>query len=168
VTRVPPADRDRFVARMGESTEQDGFPRIAGRLFGYLLLSEQPCCIQELADALGVSKASVSIDARRWLDHGVLERVTRDNDRRDFYQIAPDFFRRLLQYRLERWENAHGAVTEALSRLSLTPVIAERLAYMDEVNQFVLERLQQTLADWDAKEPRVATPGADGAPRPRR
>ena len=165
---MQPADRDWFVARMGESTEQDGFPRIAGRVFGYMLLSEQPCSIQEIADALGVSKASVSTDARQWLDHGVLERVARDNDRRDFYQIAPDFFRRLLQYRLERWENAHGAVTEALSRLSLTPVIAERLAYMDAVNQFVLERLQQTLADWDAKEPLAVTTRADGVKPPPR
>lgn len=151
------ADREWFVARMGESTEQDGFPRIAGRLFGYLLLSETPCSIHDLADALGVSKASVSTDARRWIEHGVLERVPREGDRRDYYRIAPDFFRRLLQYRIERWEHAHGAVTEALERLSLTPVIGERLLYMDEVNRFVLERLRQNLADWDAK---ALLPGA--------
>ena len=143
------ADRDWFVARMGESTEQDGFPKIAGLLFGYLLLSEQPCSIQELASALGVSKASVSTDARRWLEHGVLERVPRENDRRDYYQIAPDFFRKLMQYRLERWQNAHGAVTDARARLELSPTVAQRLAYMDAVNHFVLERLGRNLREWD-------------------
>ena len=143
------ADRDWFVARMGQSTEQDGFTRIAGRLFGYLLLSEQPCSIQELATALKVSKASVSTDARRWLEHGILERVPRGEDRRDYYKIAPDFFRKLMQYRLERWENAHGAVAEALQRIQPSAVVAERLAYMDEVNQFVIERLRQNLDDWD-------------------
>lgn len=142
-------DRDWFVSRMGQSTEQDGFTRIAGRLFGYLLLAEQPCSIQQLATALKVSKASISTDARRWLEHGILERVPKAEDRRDYYIIAPDFFRRLMQYRLERWENAHGAVAEALVRIHPSPVVAERLAYMDEVNRFVIEHLRQNLADWD-------------------
>jgi DNA-binding transcriptional regulator GbsR (MarR family) len=142
-------DHEWFVGRMGQSTEQDGFTRIAGRLFGYLLLAEQPCSIQELATALKVSKASVSTDARRWLEHGILERVPRGEDRRDYYKIAPDFFRRLMQYRLERWENAHAAVDEALQRLAPSPVVAERLAYMDDVSRFVIERLRQNLEDWD-------------------
>lgn len=147
------SDREWFVARMGQSTEQDGFTRIAGRLFGHLLLSEQPCSIFELSKALGVSKASVSTDARRLLEHGVLERVPRPDDRRDYYQIAPDFFRRMVQYRIARWENAHGAVTEAMTRINPSPVVAERLAYMDSVNRFALEHLRNYLAEWDALNP---------------
>ncbi|MEP6763775.1 MAG: MarR family transcriptional regulator [Gemmatimonadaceae bacterium] len=143
-------DRDWFVARMGQSTEQDGFPKIAGQLFGLLLWSEEPCSIQQMADALGVSKASVSTDARRLLEHGVLERVPRDGDRRDYYQIAPDFFRRLLQHRLERWENAHDSVIEAREKLKPSAKVTKRLEYMHAVNEFVLERLRQNLADWDS------------------
>lgn len=144
------ADREWFVARMGQSTEQDGFTRIAGRLFGYLVLSEEPCSIFELSKALNVSKASVSTDARRLLESGVLERVTRPDDRRDYYQIAPDFFRRLVQYRIARWENAHGAVTDAIQRLEPSPIVAERLAYMDSVNKFALEHLRNYLAEWNS------------------
>lgn len=147
------ADREWFVARMGQSTEQDGFTRIAGRLFGYLLLSEEACSIFQLSKALGVSKASVSTDARRLLEHGVLERVMRPDDRRDYYQIAPDFFRRLVQYRISRWENAHAAVTDAIKRIEPSPVVAERLAYMDSVNKFALEHMRQYLREWDALNP---------------
>lgn len=146
-------DRDWFVARMGQSTEQDGFTRIAGRLFGYLLLSEQPCSIFELSRALAVSKASVSTDARRLLELGVLERVLLPTDRRDYYQVAPDFFRRMVQYRISRWENAHGAVTDAMQRLNPSPLVAERLAYMNSVNKFALEHLHTYLAEWDALNP---------------
>ncbi len=145
------ADRQWFVDRMGRSTEQDGFTRIAGRLFGYLLLSENPCSIQDLAKALDVSKASVSTDARRWLEHGILERVNKTDDRRDYYQIAPDFFRKLVQYRIARWENANGAIEEALQRFEPSPVVAARLAYMDSVNKFALEHLQSYLTEWDAR-----------------
>lgn len=144
------SDRDWFVARMGQSTEQDGFPKIAGQLFGLLLWSEEPCSIQDMTDILGVSKASVSTDARRLLEYGVFERVPRAGDRRDYYQIAPDFFRKLLQHRLERWENAHDAVTEAQKKFKPSAKVAKRLEYMHAVNEFVLERLRHNLADWDA------------------
>ncbi|MGV3709582.1 MAG: GbsR/MarR family transcriptional regulator [Gemmatimonas sp.] len=160
------ADRDWFVSRMGRSSEQDGFTRIAGRLFGYLLLSEEPRSIQELATSLGVSKASVSTEARRWVEHGMLERVPRPEDRRDFYQVAPDFFRRLVQYRIARWENAHGAVKEALARLQPSAVVAERLHYMDDANVFALESLRADLAEWDARRTADAkSAGIDGAAR---
>ena len=75
------SDREWFVSRMGQSTEQDGFTRIAGRLFGHLLLSEEPCSIFELSPAIGVSKASISTDARRLLETGVLERMAKPDDR---------------------------------------------------------------------------------------
>ena len=146
-------DRDWFVARLGQSSEQDGFTRIAGRLFGYLLLSEAPCSIFELSQALKVSKASVSTDARRLLDHGVLERVSRPEDRRDYYQIAPDFFRRLVQYRINRWQDSNAAVTDAIQRLHPSPIVAERLAYMDSVNKFALDHLRDFLREWDALNP---------------
>ncbi|MEO7359569.1 MAG: MarR family transcriptional regulator [Gemmatimonadaceae bacterium] len=150
-------DREWFVSRMGQSTEQDGFTRIAGRLFGYLLLSEEPCSIFALSKALSVSKASVSTDARRLLECGVLERVSRPDDRRDYYQIAPDFFRRLMQYRIARWENADAAVADAIKRLEPSPVIAERLAYMNSVNNFALAHLRHYLAEWVALNPPSTT-----------
>src|SRR5437870_2290503 len=53
----------RFVDRMGEIAERDGLSRIAGRLFGALLISPAPRSLDDLAEQLGVSKASAAMVA---------------------------------------------------------------------------------------------------------
>ena len=44
--------------------EADGLPRVAGRIFGTLLLAAEPRSLDDLASTLGVSKASISVNAR--------------------------------------------------------------------------------------------------------
>ena len=67
----------RFTGRMGLLFEADGHPRIAGRIFAYLLVSDGPRSLDELARTLRVSKASASTNARLLAATGVLERVSR-------------------------------------------------------------------------------------------
>src|SRR5947209_18891567 len=59
-TVLPVTDSDTFIERIGLTAESDGLSRIAGRLFGALLLDSEPRSLDELADQLGVSKASMT------------------------------------------------------------------------------------------------------------
>ena len=43
------AQKEQFVERMGLVSEADGLPRIAGRIFGYLLLTTGECSLDDLA-----------------------------------------------------------------------------------------------------------------------
>jgi DNA-binding MarR family transcriptional regulator len=145
-----------FIERMGLAAETDGLSRIAGRLFGALLLSEEPRSLDDLAESLGVSKASASVDARRLLDRGVAERVGKPGDRRDYYQLAPDFFARLTRHRLARWAALHELVAEMRERDARThgarrrpAAIRDRFAYVDDVQAFVLERVHDALREWE-------------------
>ena len=99
-----------FVDRMGHGAESDGLSPIAGRLFGLLLISEAPLSLDDLAEALGVSKASISTEARRLLDRGIVERVSARGDRRDYYELAPDFFAQVIRSRVARWRKLHDLV----------------------------------------------------------
>ena len=56
---------DRFIEMMGRHFEEEGVPRIAGRLFGLLMLVERETSLDELAEGLRVSKGSVSAGTRR-------------------------------------------------------------------------------------------------------
>ena len=67
-----------FIERMGVALDSDGLPRIAGRIFGLLLVSEDPRSLDDLAAELRVSKGSVSTNARLLEQRGLLERVCRD------------------------------------------------------------------------------------------
>jgi DNA-binding transcriptional regulator GbsR (MarR family) len=99
--KLEPADVE-FVERVGRFFEGDAAPRTSGRMMGLLLLEPEELSIDEIADALRVSRASVSTNARQLESFGVVERVSRLGDRRDFYRIAPDLERTLLRHRMER------------------------------------------------------------------
>jgi len=138
-----------FVEQVGLFSETDGVPRIGGRIFGLLMLSESPLSLDEIAEALGASKGSVSIDARRLQQLGVIERVGKPSDRRDYYQIAPDFFIRLLAFRVSRWSILHELTVEARKRMGdASPVVKERLQYMESIHTFFLTRIQAALEEW--------------------
>jgi DNA-binding transcriptional regulator GbsR (MarR family) len=106
-----------FVERMGLHMEADGLPRSAGRIFGYMMLSEGACSLDELAEALQVSKASVSTNARLLEQVGVLERTTELGDRRDYYRMRPDAWERMLLMARKRWEVMRVLLAQAESAL---------------------------------------------------
>ena len=167
---MPSRDHDWFVGEMGLTFEADGFTRIGGRLFGHLLLAERPLSLDEIADALLVSKASVSTDARRLFEKGVLVRSGKPGDRRDYWEIAPDFFASLMQYRVERWRRLNTVIGE-LKRRSPAPsaAVRARLRYMEEVYAYISGRVDDALESWRSRHlakparPRAAKAAGRGA-----
>lgn len=146
-----------FVERMGQNAEADGMSPIAGRLFALLLLSEDPRSLDDLAADLQVSKASVSTDARRLLDRGIVVRVTRPGDRRDYYELAPDFFAQVVRSRIARWRRIHQLIDPLRNaRPRLAPIVRERFASIAEIDSFVVDRLDGALAAWQRRAGRQA------------
>lgn len=151
-----------FVEQMGLTTSIAGLPRIAGRLFGLLALSPAPRSLDEIAAALGVSKGSVSTDARLLQRHGWLRRVARPGDRRDYYEFDPDSFAGIVAYRLSRWEALHGLVVKARRRFPhQPPAVRARLAYLEEAETFFAAGVRALLERWHRKQARARpTPGS--------
>ncbi|MCS6771392.1 MAG: hypothetical protein NZ740_05130 [Kiritimatiellae bacterium] len=74
----------------GRTAQAFGFPRLMGQLYMLLYLSPEPRSLEDIAKALGVSKASVSIAARNLALWGAVRRVWIKGDRRDFYEAVVD------------------------------------------------------------------------------
>jgi DNA-binding transcriptional regulator GbsR (MarR family) len=147
-----------FIERMGLALESDGLPRIAGRIFGLLLVSEDCRSLDDLAEALGVSKGSVSTNARLLEQRGVLERNSRPSDRRDYYRIPPDLFSHTMAQRLAHWQRFHEAIGEAQSSLPIrSRKVRDRLAEYEAAYAFMSDVIQEGLARWrDKREHRPA------------
>ena len=149
---MPSRDHDWFVGEMGLTFEADGFTRIGGRLFGHLLLADRALSLDEIAETLQVSKASVSTDARRLFEKGVVIRSGKPGDRRDYWQIAPDFFASLMEYRVERWRRLNMVVGE-LKRRSPAPTAAVRArpGHMEDVYAYISGRVDDALDSWRSR-----------------
>lgn len=138
-----------FIEEVGLTTEGDGLPRIAGRLFGYLLLSPGPRSLDEIAEALAVSKGSASTDARLLQRHGWLRRVSQTGDRKDYYELAPDFFAEIVSYRLARWDALHDLIAAAMPELTDEPAeVCAQLQYLERAQAFFVEGIRSLLTDW--------------------
>jgi DNA-binding transcriptional regulator GbsR (MarR family) len=140
-----------FVERMGLTLEADGMPRIAGRIFGLLLVSDEPRSLDDLAAELRVSKGSASTNARLLEQRGLLERVCRPADRRDYYRVRPDLFNHTMALRLARWERFHQTIAEARTTLTIaSPEVRERLEDYEQAYGFMSQIIREGLSHWRA------------------
>jgi DNA-binding transcriptional regulator GbsR (MarR family) len=147
----------RFTDRMGLLFEADGQPPIAGRIFGYLMVSEEARSLDQLAEALRISKASVSTNARRLADVGVLERVCRPADRHDYYRVAPELFSRTMAERLRRWQRFTEAVGDARRTLPIrSERVRARLRGYETAYAYMVGAIGDALERWQdgSSEPR--------------
>ena len=78
----------RLIEAMGLMAQDDGHPRIAGQMMGYLVIAGEPRSLTQMADALGVSKGSVSTNARLLESRGMLRRAGRMGSRQDAWELV--------------------------------------------------------------------------------
>ncbi|HEX8429843.1 MAG TPA: MarR family transcriptional regulator [Longimicrobium sp.] len=148
-----------FIEIMGRYFDEGGNPRIAGRLFAFLLLSEEPRSLDELAEELQVSKASMSANARMLEVWGFAERITRPGDRRDYYRMAPTAHQNVLTREIGRLQQLNERLGRAQATGTHSPVVGARLERMIKNNTKAVNALHQLLAEGDEYDP-----AADAAP----
>jgi hypothetical protein len=81
-------EEHQFVEEMGELFERSGSPRMAGRVWGYLLIVElERLSTADLAEALKASGSSISSATRLLIELGMLDRIRVPGERSDYFTI---------------------------------------------------------------------------------
>jgi DNA-binding transcriptional regulator GbsR (MarR family) len=140
-----------FIEEVGLYFERVGLTRMAGRIIAWLLLCEPPHQTQQqLVEALGASKSTISTEMRILLTLYFVERVSVPGDRREYYRAARDMWSR--SFRARMWQ-----VTElrqlAERGLALLPEDAadqrRHLEFMRDMNAFMEAEFPKLLDRWD-------------------
>lgn len=146
-----------FVERMGRMMEAEGMPRIAGRIFGFLLIHGDDHTLDDLAERLQVSKGSISTNARLLEQLGVLERSSAPGDRRDYYRMGPDAWERMLRVAQRKWETVRTALTEAAAALPEEMEAGrERLIRAEQFHLLMIDGVDRMLERWKARQEEMA------------
>ena len=91
-----------FTELMGDFFERIGQPRIAGLLFGHLLICEPPeQNSSQLQKAVSASAGSINTMLRQLQTSGFVERRSEPGSRRLWYWIAPGAFSMVLTKRMQ-------------------------------------------------------------------
>ncbi len=151
---ITPEDLDRlraFTDEFADVMESRGLPRMAGRLFGWLLVCEpDEQNAAQLAEALGASRGTISDMTRLLQQAGLIERRGRSGQRGIVYRVAPGtpslFLRAAIQpLRLRRMVAEHG-----LELLRDRPAeVRARLQELVDVYSFFEERYPAMLQEWE-------------------
>lgn len=95
-------ERQEFVEEFGCLFEVFGVPRMVGRVLGALLVADPPeMSAEELAETLGASRGSISTATRMLVQTGLVDKVGRRGERRDFFRNRPGAWHELLRRRME-------------------------------------------------------------------
>ncbi|MEP7290585.1 MAG: hypothetical protein ABI835_02330 [Chloroflexota bacterium] len=138
---------DNMLDGLGQLADYFGFSKVMGQIFGAMLMSDRPLCLDDLVERLEISKASASVNMHTLETLGMVRQVwvRGTTGRRKFYSAETDFWQiitNVLKGREMRdVDRAIGVMDDNISRLS---------AEMDAMNaddrelaQLYLERIKQ-------------------------
>jgi DNA-binding transcriptional regulator GbsR (MarR family) len=122
-----------FADDIGLFNEQLGFPRIWGRVLGWLLVCQPNIqSAEELAMALHASRGSVSMATQALIRTGMVERQTVRGDRRTYYRIRPGAWTAVFEDQTRIATELRGLAERGLTLLNDEP--AERRDRMEELH----------------------------------
>ncbi len=148
--------RDNFVEGLGYLTSTVGLSRVIGQLYAILFLSNEPLCLDDMAETLKISKGSASVNVRELEKLGVVRKVWVKGSRKDFYQAELDLeklmkngivagAKRRMDMVLETVDTTEGLVKKAKGANEEEKKTAElylkRLQSVKEIHKFAQEML---------------------------
>ncbi|RQO43012.1 hypothetical protein DBV08_27265 [Rhodococcus sp. KBW08] len=126
-----------------------GWPPMAGRAAGVLMLSQTPMTMPQLQEALDASKGSVSETTRLLIATGTVERIKERGSRQSAYRWRDDAWIGCLQHQLEQTTELLSLAERASRQGSaLPPEQRGRLQAMHEYYTFMTERLEALLREY--------------------
>jgi DNA-binding transcriptional regulator GbsR (MarR family) len=145
---------------IGDIIEHWGFRKVLGRVWTVLFISGEALPAAAIGDRLSMSTGAVSMaltELQRW---GVVHRVWRPGERREFFEAETDFWRMISKVFDERErllaESVQGRLERALAlleRAPVTPSVKIRVDRVQRLLSFVI--VAETALDGFIKSRRV-------------
>ncbi len=149
--------RRHFAEDMGIALERAGFPRMAGRIIGILMItSDNEVSTDELARMLGASRGSLSTMTRMLIDQRIIERVGKPGERRDYFRIRPGAWTEFLRTRLREITSFHHLVDNGLDMVSSRDHAPySRLQQLHEFYEFFQKEFEGMLDNWEHRKQKM-------------
>ncbi|MBL8886014.1 MAG: ArsR family transcriptional regulator [Phycisphaerales bacterium] len=97
--------QDRFVAVWGQMGSAWGISRTMAEVHALLYITGEPLCTDDIMERLRISRGNASMSMRALLDWGIVERVHRRGDRKEYFKAESDvwaMFRAIVRERMKR------------------------------------------------------------------
>lgn len=138
---------DSMLEGLGQLADYFGFSKVIGQLFGTLILSAEPLCLDDMVERLAISKASVSMNMRTLEHLGMVRQVyvRGGSGRRKYYEAETDYWqiiRNLLSGR-EMRDIERAIHTMEENSQDLITAMSEMETEDEKIAQLYIQRMSQ-------------------------
>jgi DNA-binding transcriptional regulator GbsR (MarR family) len=140
-----------YVEQVALAFEQQGMFRMAGRVIGWLLVCDPPeQSFGQLTEVLQASKGSISAATRFLVPAGIVERISKPGDRRDYFRVRPDAWADLARRQSSLYGDFAKVIEEGLRVLERAP--PERRQRLQDMHDFYVWLDHEMPAMWERWE----------------
>lgn len=111
---------ERFIQGIAKNMTLYGITPSIGRLYGTLYFSEEPMTLDQMAEALKMSKTSMSTGIRSLEEMRMVQSTFRRGVRKDLYKSEEDWYKSFTSLFGNRWKvHTRGNIEEAKNALAI-------------------------------------------------
>lgn len=109
---------NKIMVEFAKTIEMFDLTPLEARLFAYLYLEEKALTLDDMSDALGKSKTSMSTGIRSLLDMNLVTRVWKKGVRKDLYRANFHLFKSFMISYINKWIDAANHQKDSLDELN--------------------------------------------------
>lgn len=142
-----------FIESMGIYFENQGIPRIGGRILGLLLITDKPLSAEPIASLLRVSRGSISTNIRLLLISGLVEKVSSHGDRTTYYRFSEEGWEKRTEAGIQTTYAFREVAQQGLNALHPSDPTRHRLERAIQWSDLLIEYFEKAQSEWRIRQP---------------
>lgn len=108
---------NKIIIEFSKTIEMFGLTTLEARLFVYLYLEEEPMTLDDMSEAIGKSKTSMSTSIRSLSELNLVTRVWKKGVRKDLYEANGQLFKTFMNFYVNKWIDATNHQKDSLEEI---------------------------------------------------
>ncbi len=125
--------QEKFISTWGAFGTQWGINRTMAQIHALLLISEEALSAEDIMKKLNVSRGNVNMNVRDLLSWGIVHKVLKFGERKEFFTAEKDIYKTAIQIMKERRKRELGPVLELLEGLRSSDINEQGGDYFNKV-----------------------------------
>lgn len=136
--------------------EQFGMTRMAGRIFGYLIIcDEDAVSFDRIRETLQASKGSISTNLKQLLQTGLIEQTTYPGDRKTYYRASHVHIGDIMANRLNLMEKFVELFSQARELKSRKDSVSEWLLETAIFYKWMEQKMEEMMDEWESDKEEI-------------
>jgi DNA-binding transcriptional regulator GbsR (MarR family) len=149
-------DKLNFIEESGLVLKKLGMTRMAGRVFGYLMIcDEDQVSFDDIRKALDASKGSISATTKQLVFSKLVEQVSIPGDRKTYFRISRKKAGGMLKERLKLFTMFSELLSKGLSIKQKDDEVSDWLLEVSTFYSWVGDEFDQIINKWEAHKAEI-------------